>query len=577
MGEQRQAGRLPWEPTAADVLMTTLHELGVDCIFANLGSDHPALIESWAKFRAHGVPMPEVVVCPHEMVAMSAAHGYAQATGRLQAVLVHVDVGTQNVGGALHNAMRGRVPVLMVAGASPVTLDGELVGSRNEPIHYLQDVFDQRGIVREYVKWNLDLHSGQNIDLVVKRAAQVALSEPRGPVYLLAPREMLEEKVVSASRPVRELLPVRPAGLDPAGAREIAAALAEAEFPLVIASYAGRNWEAVEELVGLSNDWAIPVVESRPFYMNFPGDHPLHLGFDVQTYLSRADVVLVLDSDLPWMPQTAGLKPSAKLYWVDSDPIKERIPLWYYSGESAWRADAAVALRQIREALSHVQGDAERVRRRRAFAEAEAKRLRAEWASREGDPGNGVITPEYLTSTLRDFIDDDTVVVNETVSNYGVVCKHLRFRKPGSFLGSGGSSLGWHGGAAIGVKLARPDQTVVALTGDGSYVFSVPSAVHMVSAKYRAPFLTVIYNNGGWKSPKLSTLAVHPQGTASRRSDFRVEFDSELRLERAAEVAPGVMGLHVSHPSELRPALSAAFEHVRGGHSAVVNVKIQPL
>lgn len=567
--------------TASDLMIQTLKDAGVEYIFANLGSDHPAIIETWAKYRARGEKMPEVIVCPHEMVALSAAHGFTQATGRLQAVLVHVDVGTQNLGGAVHNAMRGRIPVFIFSGASPVTLDGELPGSRNEFIHYLQDVFDQRGIVREYTKWDYDLHAGENIDLVVKRALQIAKSQPCGPVYLMSPREMLEHQVTPTDEISRVLEPIRPIGLDPQQAYEIAYALANAKFPLIITSYLGRNHEAVQELIALSDRLAIPVMESGPYYMNFPSDHPMHLGFEdfvhANPYLEKADVIVVMDSDIPWMPQKSKRAPSNKLYWIDSDPLKESIPLWYYSEEIAFRADSCVALRQIHAELESLACDVEEIELRRKMVQDEVVKIRKEWESKERPNSDGVITPEFLSKTIREVIDKSTIIVNETISNYSVVWKHLQRTEPGTLFGSGASSLGWHGGAAIGVKLAHPDQTVVALTGDGSYVFSVPSAVQLVAEKYKTPFLTVIYNNGGWKSPKLSTLAVHPDGVAKRNSDFHVEFPPNSSLERIAEVVGDTYAVKVADPEQLKSALMKALEHVKEGRSALVNVIIEKL
>src|SRR6266508_3968486 len=102
--------------TAGAALIEALHEAGVSFIFANLGSDHPAIVESLAEASATGRPAPKLITCPNEMVALSAAHGFAQVTGRAQAVLVHVECGTQALAGALHNTAKGRVPVLIFAG-----------------------------------------------------------------------------------------------------------------------------------------------------------------------------------------------------------------------------------------------------------------------------------------------------------------------------------------------------------------------------------------------------------------------------------------------------------------------------
>jgi acetolactate synthase-1/2/3 large subunit len=150
-------------PTAATAFLTALHEAGVSYIFANLGTDHPPILESLAEAHTNGRPVPQLITCPHEMVALTAAHGYAQATGRAQAVLVHVDCGTQSMGGAVHNAAKGRVPALIFAGTSPFTQEGELPGSRNEWVHWVQDVLDQRGIVRGYVKYENELRTGRRI------------------------------------------------------------------------------------------------------------------------------------------------------------------------------------------------------------------------------------------------------------------------------------------------------------------------------------------------------------------------------------------------------------------------------
>ena len=116
---------------------------------------------------------------------------------------MHVDAGTQNLGGAVSNAMRGRVPVLIFAGAAPFTINGELPAGRNEFIHWIQDVPDQRGILRGYVKYDNEIRTGRNVKQLVHRALQLARSEPAGPVYLVGPREVMEE-------------PVEPYAVDPA-------------------------------------------------------------------------------------------------------------------------------------------------------------------------------------------------------------------------------------------------------------------------------------------------------------------------------------------------------------------------
>jgi acetolactate synthase-1/2/3 large subunit len=158
--------------TTSSAFLEALAEAGIRYIFANLGSDHPGIIEALAQAKADGREgeLPALIICPHETVALSAAHAYAMVTGEPQAVVVHVDSGTQNVGGMVNNAMRGRVPVLVFAGTVPYTQDGELPGSRTEFIQWIQDVRDQRGILRNYVKYDNELRTGRNVKQLVHRS-----------------------------------------------------------------------------------------------------------------------------------------------------------------------------------------------------------------------------------------------------------------------------------------------------------------------------------------------------------------------------------------------------------------------
>ncbi len=285
------------------------------------------------------------------MVALSCAQGFAQLTGKPQAVLIHVDCGTQALAGAIHNAARCRVPVLILAGASPYTQEGELKGSRNEFIHWLQDTRDQRGIVRGYMKYDNELRTARNIKQMVNRALQIATSDPKGPVYLMAAREVFEEEIEPASVDSSRWQPIAPLALSEEGLGELVQSLVTAKRPLVVTSYLGRNPAAVGELVRLCERVGIGVIESVPTYMNFPADHACYTGQQgnerVQNAaLADADLVLVLDCDVPWIPLFNRPSDAAKIVHIDVDPIKEAMPLWYIPAAQVFRADCATALRQ---------------------------------------------------------------------------------------------------------------------------------------------------------------------------------------------------------------------------------------
>ncbi|MFC2020074.1 thiamine pyrophosphate-binding protein, partial [Chloroflexota bacterium] len=185
----------------SEAFIELLNANGVDCIFLNPGSDIFAVTEAIAKFQALGKRTPRVITCPHESVGMAAAHGYFMVSGKPQVVMVHVDVGTQQVGGALHNAQRGRIGVIFCAGRSPLSFEEDRRDGRKYFVHWDQDQLDQAGIARGYVKWYYELRSNENIHQVMQRAFQVAATEPYGPVYLTLPPELLLEKIDSVLIP----------------------------------------------------------------------------------------------------------------------------------------------------------------------------------------------------------------------------------------------------------------------------------------------------------------------------------------------------------------------------------------
>jgi acetolactate synthase I/II/III large subunit len=570
--------------TTSTALLEAMREAGARYAFANLGSDHTGIMEAYALAKSSGTlpSLPELLLCPHESVALTAAHGYALVTGEPQVVMVHTDCGTLNVGGAIQNAARGRVPVLIFAGLSPMTQDGELPGSRSEHIHWLQDSAAQRTILRGYTKYDHEIRTGRNVKQLVHRAVQIARSEPAGPVYLVSAREVLEEPLPPQPAQGDWWSPVAPAALTTEVADEIAAALEGASSPLIVTSYLGRDTAAVPDLVRLCELAGVAVIESAPMHLNFPDDHPLHLGYqwnipEQNPLLAEADVILVLGSDVPWIPAHNRPDPSARIYVVDIDPLKTQMQLWHVPARRYAQADLRTAVRQLAGRLT------ERGRLDQAAVQARAKRVRAthdeqraRWAAREQPGSDGAITPEYLVACVRDCIGPDAVYLNEAISNYPVVSQHLGASRPGSVLGIGGGSLGWSGGAAVGVKLAAPERTVVSLVGDGSYLFGVPASAQWMARRYQAPSLTVIFDNQGWKTPSLSALAVHPDGRVAG-GGFAASFQPGADLAGVAAAAGGAYARTVTAADLLPVTLRRALEHVKDGQSAVISVRVPPV
>lgn len=555
--------------TTARRLLEEAARLGVDCIFSNLGSDHPAFIEAFAHIDAHGGKMPRIIVCPHEMTALSAAHGYAMRTRKPQMVLVHVDVGTQNLGCSIHNAARGRVPAIIVAGLSPVSVSGDRVGARTEFIHYTQDSTRQHEIGGQYMKWSYEVRAAEMIDQVLMRGIQLACTVPEGPVYLTGAREVWDEPAVSPEQPVQHWQPAQTAGLTPAAAQELVAALAAARKPLVITSYLGRQPEAVAKLAELSDRLGFAVCEVNPQYVNFPGDHPHHIGYRRNTLVDEADLILMLDVDVPWIVSKVQPRADARLFHLDCDPLKLDMGFWHFPAERTWQADSLAALDQLLQLVP--AADASDALHAECVDWITAARKKLALPDTPA-PADGSISLQQVSEAIAALVTDKTVIAFETPSATDRLLHTLRMSRPGSYYANGGSGLGWSINAAVGLKLAQPEAEVITVVGDGSYVFGVPSSAYWVAETYGAPQLTLIFNNGGWNAPKVSTLLVHPEGVAKRNDRYWTTIGARARLADIAAAASGAAAFRVSEFAQLQATLEEALTIVRGGRSAVVDV-----
>jgi acetolactate synthase-1/2/3 large subunit len=560
-------------PTAASRLLQEAARLGVDCIFTNLGSDHPAFIEAFAAIDADDAArMPRIIVCPHEMTALSAAHGHAMRSRRPQMVLVHVDVGTQNLGSSIHNAARARVPAIIVAGLSPVTVSGERPGARTEYIHYTQDTTRQHEIGGQYMKWSYEVRAGEMVDQELLRAAQIANSSPEGPVYLTGAREVWEEPAGAAPQPLAHWQPVAPAVLPADGVRTLHDALWAARKPLVITTYLGRQPRAAELLAELSSRIGIAVCEVNPQAVNCPGDHPHHVGYRRNALVDEADCILLLDVDVPWIVSKVTPRTDARLFHVDCDTLKAGMGFWHFPAEGRWQADSLAALEQLL-ALPAPAGDAGRSDRVAWITQAR-ERLALPAAP---VPPNGAIGIPQVSEAVARLVNDKTVLLYEAPTATERMLHTLRMRRPGSYYANGGSGLGWSINAALGVKLADPQAEVITVVGDGSYVFGVPSSAYWVGETYGAPQLTVILNNGGWNAPKVSTLLVHPEGVAKQNDRYWITTTARARLADVAAAASGCAAFRIERADQLDAVLRQALDTVRGGRSAVVEVMTVPI
>jgi len=226
-----------------EAIVAAMAEAGIEYVFFTSGSEIGFYQEAIAKAEALGRRAPKLIMVTHEHASLNAALGYSAFTGRPSVTAAHVDCGTQHYGGAVHSAWHSGLPVLITAGLPPVAYPGSMRGARESEGHlWLQQTFDQNGIVRQYMKWDHHLEFQDNPGLIVSRALQVACTEPRGPVYLSLPREVTMATVNGARFPTLDQLGIaRMPAPDPEGIKELATILINATNPFILVGRPGRN------------------------------------------------------------------------------------------------------------------------------------------------------------------------------------------------------------------------------------------------------------------------------------------------------------------------------------------------
>lgn len=443
------------------------------------------------------------------------ADGFARLTGRPQCVLVHVDVGTQMLGCAMHNASVARCPVLVFAGLSPFTLEGEIRGSRTEYIHWLQDAPDQKQIVAQYCRYTGEIKTGKNVKQIVNRALQFATSDPKGPSYLVGAREVMEEDVTPYHLDPDAWVSVAPTALPPDAVEEIVSLFAAAKSPLIITGYSGRNKATVSQLVKFVESIpGIRVIDTLGSDVCFPYTHRASLGIRIggDQSIRDADLILVLDCDIPWIPTQCQPKKDAKILHIDIDPLKPNMAVHYIPAYRRFRADSETALRQLNKHIASEERYNSLARQEPYAARWEQlgrskEASLADIASRALPPANRADPPSasYLCSRLRNACPKDTIWCVEAVTNAMAVYEQLQVDEPGHLVNGGGGGLGWSGGGTLGVKLAADWKAggtgkgnfVCEIVGDGTYLFGVPGTVYWIAMRYEIPTLTVVLSNKG--------------------------------------------------------------------------------
>lgn len=547
--------------SVAEAYLELLAARGIDYFFGNGGTDFAPIVEAYAKRLAQEQMLPRPIAVPHEVTAVSMALGYTMVTGKPQVVMVHTTPGTANAISGIINASRGNIPMLFSAGRTPIT-EGNATGSRDGGIHWAQEVFDQGGMVREWVKWDYELHHGVDLEPVVDRALAIAQTEPAGPVYLTLPREVLAERLENLTyheQPV--MTKAAETTPSPEAINQAARALARAKNPILVTRTVGRDPHAVPPLVELAELLGMPVFEAGGGYVNFPKGHSLYGGGDVGSALPQADVVLVAEADVPWIPKRTGPKDDATIIGIGVDPLFIRYPVRSFRMDLNLTGSPRLTFQALTKALKEMGVDAAAARARTERSAKAGQERREELRKRaEAGKNQRPINKAYFSRCLAEALDDNCIVTSEL----GVDTTQIEFNKPGAFYGgSVAGSLGWSVGAALGIKLAAPDKTVICTVGDGSYIFGSGEAGHMVSDVQNLPILTIVWNNGIWNAVQNATRTVYGDGVAVRNKTFAItSLSQSFRFEKICE-AGGGYGERVEDPAEVPAAIRRALNVVR--------------
>ena len=542
---------VPQPMIGAEALLRALGAIGVERIFASPGSDWAPLWEALARPYVPG-GVPEYVSVRHEETAVAMASGWSKATGKLPAVVLHTTVGTLHAAMALRIARHERVPMVVMAGESVGFSEPPSLPVGRQWLRLLTDLGGPARLAEPTVKWSFGLNHGPLLTQTVRRACQLAVAVPRGPVLVSVPLEHLA-LTLEGPLPAAGALPSPPAA-DPAALDELAGILAGARRPLIITEEAGRDPAAVRSLVALAEKLNAPVAEAwQPYYVNFPREHPLYAGIAVdgmKALVDAADVVLLAECVMPWHPPSALPGPGTRVLAVGEDPLRSSLPYW------GVRADRVVP-GELRTTLDGL------VARIAIRGQSPIPFTRTQKQDRALTPNSEGMNNAWIATQLNAVLGRDAVVVNETITHRLELLQRLTRLEPGGFYEASFGGLGMGLSVALGVKHAQPGRPVIVTIGDGAFHYNPVVACFGASQELGLPVLVVLFDNGGYLSQKTDVINMYPQGEAVRLGRFAgTAITPRPEYAKLAE-AYGGYGEKVVAAGGVRAALERGLEQAR--------------
>jgi acetolactate synthase I/II/III large subunit len=556
----------------AEVLLEQLESQGVDCIFA---SPIAVMAPIWEVLARRGNDMKlRYFRCRHELLAVSLASGYYKATGRSQIVFLPTSLGVQNGSMGLHTALQERTPMTVL---SPDTLTyGEEPNADPGP-EWPSLLVDLAGPARNaevVVKWCKRARTPSDLVHDLRRGCFIAESVPLGPTLLEIPFDLL---VGGGHGEIPTWVPPAPVVATPEQIDEVTQILASAANPIIVTEHGGRTDDERDALVKIAEALSAPVFEfMMPAYHNFPRSHPLYGAGPVEAVLGEADAILLAGCNAPWHPPRPALRPGCAVIHVEEDPMRPRAAYWGYTTTHTIPGNLCINLGALAANLETRSTARPQAAERWACHTQSVRAKGIEEARQASSPRHNFVPAAVLFKELHDALPDDAICVDEIVAQVSQMIQFLYERKPfGQYRGWAGA-LGTSLGTALGVKLARPQQVVVSVLGDGAWHYNPVSAALGFAQEYNLPLLIVLCNNQQYASQTWNVLKYHPDSAAVRDGNFVGNVIAPTPDYVKVAEAYGGTGERVQKSDTLRPALRRALEAVASGKTFLLDVIVSP-
>lgn len=557
-----------------EAIVQALRSLSIDRVFSSPGSEWGSVWEAFARQDVEKLAGPTYMNCGHETLAVDLAIGYTTVSGRMQAVLLHAGSGLLQGSMGICSARALEIPLIVMSGESLTYGEDDAFDPGAQWYAYLTVVGGPQALMAPLVKWATQVTHPSTLYEMVIRAGEMAQRAPRGPTYLNVPIETMLHAWTPSNR-TREVRPPPRQQAFVSDVKRVADLLVSAKNPLVVTESGGRDAESYDALIELADLLAIPVVESPVSTVaNFPRDNVLHQGFDVQPMLGIADLVLVVRNRVPWYPPK-NCPAQATVVVIDENPLKTHMVYQGLHADIFLEGDVPTTLRMLTTALRSSPADRPAIEaRRQQCARGHAQIRENVRAATVRARGRSGIHSINLCATLGEVLPRDAIYVDETTSHRGQIHKFVQNHGYLSFVRVP-SGLGQCLGMALGIKMASPDRPVVALIGDGAFVYNPLVAALGFARRANLPILVIVFNNCSYRGMRDNHLSYYPDGVAAKHQIFYGEVLDGADYEHLASGFDAV-GIRVEAAVDLKPALQRGYRAVENGRLAILNVLLEP-